>query len=54
MVEWCDFSTPKMASRGGVAQQGLIGGHMIMDAHRTVALCGFVVASMVGMTRAMH
>lgn len=48
LVERCFLFASAMWSLGGVAQQGLGNGCVMMDAHREVALSDIVVASTAG------
>jgi hypothetical protein len=54
MVERCSSTALTVVGLGGVVQRGLSGGHMMMDAHREMALSGAVVVSMAGLARLLH
>jgi hypothetical protein len=54
VVERCSSTVLTAVGLGGVVQQGLSGGRMMMDAYREVALSGAVVVSMAGLARLLH
>jgi hypothetical protein len=51
MVEQCSYTLLTMVGIGSVAQRGLGGRRMMMDARREVALAGTMVVSMAGLAR---
>jgi hypothetical protein len=50
----CSSSASTMVGLGGMAQQGLRGGHMMIDARKEVAPSSAVVASMASLASLMH
>jgi hypothetical protein len=54
VVEWCSSFASTVVGLGGLAQRGLNGGRMTMDARREVVLSGAVVVLMAGLARLMH
>jgi hypothetical protein len=53
-MEWCTSITPKLASPDSMVQWGLIDCRSVMDSHKVGAMSGALVASMVGLPRAMR
>jgi hypothetical protein len=50
-VEQCSYTSLTTVGIGSVAQRGLGGRRMMMDARREVALAGAMVVSMAGLAR---